>query len=523
MKHLSCIFETASNSFFHLFHFVLIHIERRAGFRSFFFLHLSCLLAIIIVAWYNTLIPFLNEEVCMKIPIRAVLAILICKLLRRLSRLLHRGGTAMPGRFAMKLCPDLLSRLSGSVQTVAVTGTNGKTTCCRMIEEAFSQAGYSYFANRSGANLMSGILTEFVMNSTLTGNAKKEYAVIECDEAAARTVFGQLHPKAIVVTNLFRDQLDRYGEITHTLNSIRDGIYSVPSAVLCLNADCSLTSSLASKELPNPVLWYGIDASASLPSKASALSDASYCIHCKTEYLYDYHTYAHLGGFRCPNCGYCRHETDFAVTGIIHMGSQSSEVLFRTPDGTGPLLINLPAAYNLYNAAAAASAAHAMGIEKDIWQNALATFSCGFGRMEHFPLAGGARMILAKNPAGCTQALEFISAVDEPFVLVVSLNDRSADGTDISWIWDAAFEVLAPIGDRISGIYVSGDRAEDLRVRLKYAGLPDRRIQVIHGPEKLVDALEQESLPVLILPTYTAMLELRAAIVRRCGGSEFWE
>ena len=459
----------------------------------------------------------------MKIPFRAVLAIILCKTLRKVSRLLHRGGTALPGRFAMKLCPDLLSCLSGSVQTVAVTGTNGKTTCCRMVEEAFSEAGFSYFANRSGANLMSGILTEFVMNCTLSGKAKKDFAVIECDEAAARTVFGQLQPKVIVVTNLFRDQLDRYGEITHTLNNIREGIRTVPTATLCLNADCSLTSSLASEELPNPVLWYGIDQTAALSAASSSLSDASYCIRCKTEYQYDYHTYAHLGGFRCPNCGYCRHETDFAVTGIIRMGSQSSEVLFRTPFGEEPLLINLPAAYNLYNASAAITAAQVMGIQQEIWQQALTSFSCGFGRMENFPLAGGTKMILAKNPAGCSQALEFISNVSKPFVLVSCLNDRSADGTDISWIWDADFEVLASIADLITRIYVSGDRAEDLRLRLKYAGLPDGRIQVIHSSEKLVDVLESETLPVFIMPTYTAMLELRAAIIRRCGGSELWE
>ena len=459
----------------------------------------------------------------MKIPFRAVLAIILCKTLRKVSRLLHRGGTALPGRFAMKLCPDLLSCLSGSVQTVAVTGTNGKTTCCRMVEEAFSEAGFSYFANRSGANLMSGILTEFVMNCTLSGKAKKDFAVIECDEAAARTVFGQLQPKVIVVTNLFRDQLDRYGEITHTLNNIREGIRTVPTATLCLNADCSLTSSLASEELPNPILWYGIDRTAALSAASTSLSDASHCIRCKTEYQYDYHTYAHLGGFRCPNCGYCRHETDFAVTGIIHMGSQSSEVLFRTPFSEEPLLINLPAAYNLYNASAAITAAHVMGIQQETWQHALTSFSCGFGRMENFPLAGGTKMILAKNPAGCSQALEFISNVTKPFILVSCLNDRSADGTDISWIWDADFEVLAPIADLITRIYVSGDRAEDLWLRFKYAGLPDNRIQVIHGPEKLVDVLESESLPVFIMPTYTAMLELRAAIIRRCGGSEFWE
>ena len=150
---------------------------------------------------------------------RAFLAILLCKILRLLSRLLHRGGTAMPGRWAVKVCPNLLSLLARNVKTIAVTGTNGKTSTSRMIEAAFQEEGVSYLINRSGANLMSGIVTEFVMNSTLTGKCRKEYAVIECDEAAARTVFSQLKPRIVLVTNLFRDQLDRYGEVTHTLEN----------------------------------------------------------------------------------------------------------------------------------------------------------------------------------------------------------------------------------------------------------------------------------------------------------------
>ena len=182
--------------------------------------------------------------------LRAILAIIICKFLRGFSRLVHRGGTAMPGRIALKVCPELLSLLAKDVKTVAITGTNGKTTSARMIEEAFSKAGASYLTNRSGANLLSGITTEFVMNATLSGRVNKDYAVIECDEAAARTVFGQLRPRVVVVTNLFRDQLDRYGEVTHTLENIRTGLRAVPEALLCLNADCSLCSSLA-LELPN--------------------------------------------------------------------------------------------------------------------------------------------------------------------------------------------------------------------------------------------------------------------------------
>lgn len=429
----------------------------------------------------------------------------------------------MPGRIAMKICPNLLSLLSQNVKTVAVTGTNGKTTCSRMIEEAFSEAGLSYFANRSGANLMSGVTTEFVMNCTLSGKMKKKYAVIECDEAAARTVFGQLKPQVIVVTNLFRDQLDRYGEITHTLSNIREGIRSVPEARLCLNADCSLTASLSEDGLPNPILWYGIDGTAGLKAVPSRLSDASHCIRCKAEYEYDYHTYAHLGGFRCPKCGYHRPQPDFAVTEILLMDDRHSEVVLRTPSGETPLTINLPAGYNLYNAVASVCAAEAIGIEQRICIEALGRFSCGFGRMESFPLAGGTRMILVKNPAGCSQALEYLSGIDKEYILVVCLNDRGADGTDISWIWDADFELLGPMSERIRKFYVSGDRADDMRLRLKYAGLPDEKITVEYSPEKLTDALAQETLPVYIMPTYTAMLDLRTVIVHRCGGAEFWE
>lgn len=459
----------------------------------------------------------------MRLPINAVIAILLCRFLRFISRLLHRGGTAMPGRIAMKLCPDLLSYLARDVKTVAVTGTNGKTTCSRMIEEAFSEAGLNYLANRSGANLMSGITTEFVMNCSLTGKAKKSYAVIECDEAAATRVFAQLSPRVIVVTNLFRDQLDRYGEITHTLSNILQGIQAVPEALLCLNADCSLTASLADGGLPNPVHWYGVNASAGMKAIPSLLSDASHCIRCKAEYEYDYHTYAHLGGFRCPKCGYHRQDPDFAVTKILCMDDRHSEAVMNTPSGDICLTVNLPASYNLYNAAAALCAAQAMGISLDICVQALGRFSCGFGRMESFPLAGGTRMILVKNPAGCSQALEFLSGVDTDFILVVCLNDRGADGTDISWIWDANFELLGTFSDRIRKLYVSGDRADDMRLRLKYAGFPDERITVEYSPERLTDMLSQETLPVYIMPTYTAMLDLRTVIVHRCGGKEFWE
>ena len=455
--------------------------------------------------------------------LRAILAILLCKALRLVSRLLHRGGTAMPGRWALKLCPNLLELLAKDVKSVAITGTNGKTTSARMIEQAFSEKGLNYFANRSGANLISGITTEFVMNATLTGKPLKEYAVIECDEAAARKVFSQLRPRVVVVTNLFRDQLDRYGEVTHTLENIRVAMQGAPEAVLCLNADCSLTASLAD-DLPNRVIYFGIDQGAAPSRPKPEISDATHCIRCKTEYEYDYISYGHLGGFRCPKCGYRRHKADFAVTDITEQRADGSTVVMDIQGTKRIVNVNLPAMYNIYNAVGAVTVAVEMGLDADTAVKALADFQCGFGRMEQFRLGkAGARMMLVKNPAGCNQVIEFLENIKEKFILVVCLNDRGADGTDVSWIWDADFEGLTTLGGYLDRVIVSGDRAGDMRVRIKYAGIPDGRISMQRDYEELVRWIGQQDVPVFIMPTYTAMLELRQVVIRHCGGADFWE
>ena len=454
--------------------------------------------------------------------LRAFLAILLCKLLRRVSRMLHRGGTAMPGRWALKFCPGLLAILARDVQVVAVTGTNGKTTSARMLEQAFAEQGRSFFSNRSGANLLSGVTTEFVAHSTLSGKCRREYAVIECDEAAAVKVFPQLRPKVVVVTNLFRDQLDRYGEVTHTLENIREAVRAVPEAVLCLNADCSLTASLAD-DLPNRAVFFGIDRGAAPAGEKTELSDASHCIRCKTEYVYDYVTYGHLGGFRCPKCGYRRREPDFAVTDIPVLGASGSSVVLDVRGKRYLAEVNLPALYNVYNAAGAVAAAAEMGIPTEAAVAALADFKCGFGRMEDFALGGsGTKMMLVKNPAGCNQVLEFLQTIPERFVLVVCLNDRGADGTDVSWIYDAAFEKLAGMSGTLERVIVSGDRAADMAVRLQYAGLPTPAIELERDYETLVRELERVERPIYIIPTYTAMLELRETVIRHCGGDDFW-
>ena len=454
--------------------------------------------------------------------IRAFFAILLCKLLRGISRVLHRGGTAMPGRWALKLCPNLLEILARDVKTVAITGTNGKTTSARMIEQAFAQQGLSYFANRSGANLISGITTEFVMNSSLGGKCRKEYAVIECDEAAAVRVFGQLKPRVIVVTNLFRDQLDRYGEVTHTLENIRSGISGAPDAVLCLNADCSLTASLAD-DLPNRAVLFGINQGAVPSGEKSELSDASHCIRCKHEYSYDYITYGHLGGFRCPHCGYRRHDPEYAVTDVTAQTAEGSSIILSVHGKRYLAEVNLPALYNVYNAAGAVAAVSERGLATESAVAAVGSFKCGFGRMEQFALgAGGTKMMLVKNPAGCNQVIEFLENIKEKFVLVVCLNDRGADGTDISWIWDANFEGLTKMAGALEKVIVSGDRAADMAVRIKYAGVKAEFIEIERDYETLVRWIEGQDRPVFLMPTYTAMLELRETVIRHCGGDEFW-
>lgn len=454
--------------------------------------------------------------------LKAILAIIVCKALRLVSRMLHRGGTAMPGRYALKICPQLLSILAKNVRTVAITGTNGKTTCARMIEEAFAAEGKRFFANRSGANLIDGITTEFVINSSITGKNRCDYAVIECDEAASVKVFSQMQPEVIVVTNLFRDQLDRFGTLSNTRESIKKAILSAPAATLCLNADCSLTSSLA-EEVPNSSLFFGIDKGAAPNREKSEISDGGLCIRCGQEYEFDYINFGDLGGFRCPSCGHSRPKADFAVTDIADQSTQGSTLVMDMQGEKRMVTVNLPAMYNIYNAAAAAAAVTAIGLGAEAAVRALAGFKCGFGRMEQFELGAGVRMMLVKNPTGCNLVMEFLQNVKEKFSLVISLNDRTGDGKDISWIWDTDFEQLCALGGRLRRIIVAGDRAEEMRLRLKYAGLDDKAIELERSCEKLVAWMEREREPVFIMPTYSAMLDLRTAIVARCGGSEFWE
>ena len=453
--------------------------------------------------------------------LRVMIAVLACKLCRSLIRLLGRGGTDFPGRVALKLCPNLLGELAKNVTTVIVTGTNGKTTTSRMIEQSWQDAGISYFANKSGANLLSGVTAEFAVHSTLTGRCKYPYALIEADEAALKFISKYVDAKVIVFTNVFRDQLDRYGEVTHTLEKLRIGAKNSPNAVLCLNADDSLITSLHD-DVPNPVLFYGV----STPIYAghvAEVSDAPYCIKCKSEYEYDFVTYGHLGGYRCPHCGYARPTPDLCVSRIVTSDEKHSEVVLRDGQTEIPASINLPGGYNIYNACAAMTAAKALGLDLTKAAQSLSHFACGFGRMEKFEIGGAdVRMILIKNPAGCNQVLSFLTQRTEPFVFAACLNDRTQDGRDVSWIWDVAFERLTGM-DALREVYLSGTRAEDMALRFLYAGFPQEKLHVQKDYGKLMEEATAHKLPVFVMPTYTAMLALRGTISKTYGYKQFWE
>ncbi len=454
--------------------------------------------------------------------IRVSISVLACKFTRFALRLLGRGGTDFPGRVALKLCPGVLGYLAKNVTAIVVTGTNGKTTTSRMVEQMLADSGNSYFANKSGANLLSGVTAEFVMHSSMTGKCKYDYAVIEADEGAFKLISKYLSVKAVVVTNVFRDQLDRYGEVAGTLENIRQGVVNCKDAVLCLNADDSLSGSL-SQTVDNPVLYYGVDTPI-YKTRVAELSDAPYCPACGHEYVYDYVTYGHLGGYRCPNCGRARPQPQVSVKEVVCSDADRSQIVVTADGEEYPAVIHIPGGYNIYNACSAMAAAKALDLDLTVAAAALSSFSCGFGRMEKFEIDGASlRMILIKNPAGCNQVLNFLTDMTEPFVFATCLSDHTQDGRDISWIWDVDFERLVQMGDTLSEVLVSGGRADDMAMRFKYAGVPEDKIRVIRDYGDLTRACVAAGKPAFIMPTYTAMLDLRTTISKNYGFKAFWE
>jgi len=446
----------------------------------------------------------------MNLNIRKTAAIVAGKLLIMLSRLLGKQGTNLPGVIALKIYPQLLHELSGNTarDTLIVTGTNGKTTTANMLAAVIRQAGYKLVHNQAGANMISGITTAFIEATNMPGTRTHQYALLETDEANIPPLLSILQPRFILITNFFRDQLDRYGELDHTVNLIKTAVKST-NIKLVLNADDPLQSQFES-ETGLECHYYGLDDSEYDTITSTDSREGRYCVNCGCELDYTRFHYAQLGVFKCPNCGNHNREAHFLarslnMTSAIHM----------TVNG---LTITSPyqGLYNAYNVLAAVSLSLLAGFNQKTIQEAIAGFQPTAGRQEYF-LINGKRIILmlVKNPTGLNQSLLTVAQDRTVKNLCIALNDNAADGRDVSWIWDADVETIAKPDGHINRFICSGQRSGDIAVRLKYAGVDPHLIVVQPGLKQAIhEAVQQESRTVYVLCTYTALFAARRILIK---------
>lgn len=455
---------------------------------------------------------------------RSLLALLSAKAAREALRATRRGATTFPGLVALSLDKHVATELAGRLPqgVVLVTGTNGKTTTSRMLADVVRLAGWRPVHNRAGSNLARGIASALVADATWVGEPRADGAIFEVDEASIVGVARLVRPRVIVVTNLFRDQLDRYGELDTVARRMREAATALPrDATLVLNADDPIVS-LIGDSASCRVLRFGIDDERVVGALAQNVSDLTHCPRCRARLEYRRVVLGHIGDYRCARCGFARPQPEIAASRVDARGDGTRLALGA---GEGAVL-NVPLAgiYNAYNALAAVAASHALGIATETAARALASFRAVFGRLETIDADGRQlRLVLVKNPAGFNAAVSTLLAADAPVRALAALNDLDADGRDVSWIWDADFEALAP---RVEWAVVTGLRARDLALRFKYAGVPPERMRIVEGWQPAIRAALNklgDGEEAVVLATYTAMLALRHALATAGYTKPFWE
>ncbi len=420
-----------------------------------------------------------------------------------------KGGTSFPGKIAMKFDPDVLNSLAKGYETIIVTGTNGKTMTTALIVEALRKKYGDVLTNPSGSNMQQGIVTAFLAHKHK--NVKRKIAVLEVDEANVKMVSKLLHPKAFVLTNIFRDQMDRYGEIYTTYEKIVNGIKLVPDAKIIANGDASIFSSV---KLPNPKTYFGFKLATDAQNqdlKAPVNTDGVLCPQCDHILHYHERIYANLGDFFCPNCGYHRPNLTYTVNEIIKQTPNSSE--FKM--GNKKYSINIGGTYNIYNALAAYAVAREFGLSDQEVAEAFAENKRIFGRQELIKYKNKEiDLILVKNPVGLDEVLHMLNTEKDNYSLVTLLNANHADGIDTSWIWDADFEGLNK--DKVKKMIVGGQRWHDMGFRLEVAGFEPGTMIVNPDDDSLIEEITKlPTKKIYILSTYTAMLALRKKMAEK--------
>ena len=433
------------------------------------------------------------------------------------------GGTTLPGRVLLRLEPEAIARLGAGLDagTTIVSATNGKTTTAGMIAAILAADGRRPIHNRAGSNMTWGVATALLEQHGAEG-------LFEVDEAWLPRVAAQLDPSLIVLGNLFRDQLDRYGEMEALADDWAQTVAARAGRTgFVLNADDPLIADLgrdSAAERRDGVLYFGIeDDSQALPALQHAF-DAKHCRRCGHPYAYARAFVGHLGHYSCPNCGAGRPRPEVAATAIELRGMDGSRSTVRTPQGELRPELPLPGLYNVYNALAAVAAGLLLGVAPERIAAALGEMRAAFGRVETIEVGGiPVSILLIKNPAGANEVLRTLMLESREaggIDLWIALNDRIADGRDVSWIWDADFELLAT---GVRRVVCAGTRAPEMALRLKYAGWPEAAIEVVPVVEAALDAaVAGADGRLFALPTYTALLELRKLLAGRGLAPEFW-
>lgn len=458
---------------------------------------------------------------------RLTLALAASRLAAQASALGGRGGTSLPGVVGLRVDPRLIERLAAQLPaSIMVAGTNGKTTTTAWIAAALRADRRRVVHNREGSNMLRGVATTLARQASLGGRlagGKPAIGLFEVDEAALPAVAARVRPRVVAITNLFRDQLDRYAELALVAERWQATLRDLDeTAVLVLNADDPLVASLG-EAVRCRVLYYGVDSWPGEPeTNLSRSADSLYCPVCRAALRFTAVAYAHLGQYSCPGCGRRRPEAHLAAR-VETEGLNGTSLVVSGAEGMVELRLGVPGRYNVYNAVAALAVATAAGVPLATAAVAVQGARGVFGRAEAVDTGGRTvHLYLIKNPTGADEVLRVLAGGIKSGNLLMLLSDNAADGEDISWIWDAGFELLAGWSGRLA---CGGMRAEDMALRLKYAGLPEPESVIPHDVGAAVrSALEQtpEGGSLTVVATYTAMLAARHALARDGHVQPYW-